>query len=720
MWVLLFFSALVTVTIGKDNYSDVKKSKVFRKCCDINQILVKITEDDLTFIERYECFDLEQIRESYNISVLPLLLNDVRVQSGLPNYCDLQMSEVGPETKVFYSEDECYDRLGVEVFNGTLKESTPMTVALSCNRSDELNAPLSNLEINKIIKCCPEGQVYDSQYHVCIKNAITAADLMQNININGRYIYEVEFGSRCKFDEYAVEISEDLFSFSINGSNLRTKSTVDGQERTLLRGEWCIDQQFGRSGLLAQVCTRECSDFTAFCVKKCCPQGQHFKVRRCGSYISVCVPDEDHSTYFDISPYTNPIREKQENLLDVVGVGVGITCPAGRFALNKSLPQDYHELTSDAYLEYGLTITKSYCLEIFDSRHCPSKELVISGVMCFQPPPEYMDKDFRASFVVITISSVCLALTVIVYCALPELRNLNGRNLICHVSTMLLAFSCLARVQHSAVTDTQICTLLGYGIYFGFVGAFAWLNVMCFDIWWTFGSVRTVKLLHKSASERRRFLWYSIYAWGTTFLLTLTMFLLDKYPVSIYLDANIGTGACWFGSEQNTQFDWPHYIYFVIPMGIVTFINFVFWLLTARYCAKVKSEVHRLQAGSVGDRAKKRFRIDRAKYVLTGKLWVVMGAGWVSEMLSTLVSRPQWLWNIVDLMNALQGVLIFVILVVKPKLYYIIRKRLGLDKADAQKNATASGRTSSTFLSRTISSDERTNLRISGLGTKQL
>lgn len=65
------------------------------------------------------------------------------------------------------------------------------------------------------------------------------------------------------------------------------------------------------------------------------------------------------------------------------------------------------------------------------------------------------------------------------------------------------------------------------------------------------------------------------------------------------------------------------------------------------------------------------------RYILTGKLWVVMGAGWMAELLSTLTGEPQWLWQVVDLVNELQGVFIFLILVMKPKLYYLIRKRLG-------------------------------------------
>ncbi|GBP62632.1 G-protein coupled receptor Mth2 [Eumeta japonica] len=228
-------------------------------------------------------------------------------------------------------------------------------------------------------------------------------------------------------------------------------------------------------------------------------------------------------------------------------------------------------------------------------------------------------------------------------------------------------------------------------------------------------SVRTVQPMRKASTELRRFLWYSAHAWGVAVALTVTMLLLDLYPVSKYLDANIGTQYCWFGSLQNSKTDWPHYIFFVIPMGVVTCTNLVLWVLTARHCARVRSEVHRMQAGSVGDRAKSRFRVDHQKYILTGKLWVVMGAGWVWEVVSTFTSEPYWFWTMVDLINCLQGLFIFIILVLKPKVYYLIKKRLGIAQDDTQKKSMASsGRTSSTFLSRTVSGgDERVHLRAS-------
>lgn len=54
-----------------------------------------------------------------------------------------------------------------------------------------------------------------------------------------------------------------------------------------------------------------------------------------------------------------------------------------------------------------------------------------------------------------------------------------------------------------------------------------------------------------------------------------------------------------------------------------------------------------------------------------------MGAGWISELLSTMFSNPLWLWATIDLINELQGLFIFLIFVFKPKVYHLIRKRLG-------------------------------------------
>ncbi|XP_072936445.1 probable G-protein coupled receptor Mth-like 3 [Epargyreus clarus] len=715
---LLFVLCALTSAAASAGYDTTPPSEdfelVFRKCCPPGQVLVKVSKFDPDYSKIFECVNSDS-SNPYNISVVPLLIGgNVDVLHGFPLYCDnpLMIQLTSVEITLIVSENKCYDRLVAEIVNGTFKQNIPKIVMLTCNKTEAEEEFNSKLNIDHLRKCCPRGQSYDIEYHTCRNSSQdnTDQELLNRINKQGKYIYEVETGLPCKFDEYAVDLNDRHFTLNVDGSVLTTNSRDGKYSNRLRQGEWCIEQKYDSDGLIAQVCSRDCSAYGAFCIRKCCPPGHHFRPRRCGSLASDCVPYVDDKVFFNMSHYMEPLIEENEHITDTMGIRISLQCPDGRYVLNKSQTQDQHQLTAEGQLDMPFGVTDTYCLEIFDRRSCPSKDVVTSGVLCFIRKKEI--KNFRVSFVMIAISCVCLALTLMVYVTIPELRNLHGRNLICHVGMMLLAYCCLARVQYTSVDNVLECTVLGYAIFFGFTAAFAWLNVMCFDIWWTFGSVRTVKPLRKSSSERRRFLWYSLYAWSITILLTTTTYLLDRYPVSIHLDSNIGEGACWFGTAQNSPSDWPHYILFVIPMGVFTCTNFILWLLTARHCAQIKSEVHRLQAGSVGDRAKKRFRIDRAKYILTGKLWVVMGAGWVSELLSTMVTQPLWLWNIVDLINELQGVLIFLILVVKPKVYYLIKKRLGLAKPDPQKNGTSSsGRTSSTFLSRTISSDERANLK---------
>ncbi|XP_041978751.1 probable G-protein coupled receptor Mth-like 3, partial [Aricia agestis] len=718
---LIFFSTLAFAS--EVSYTN---SSVFNKCCSEDRSLIRVT-DDVNSSVRYECVDRKNLTEAYGITEDPVHVGaGVEIYEGMPVECEEPKTTAlnKADDALFAGDELCYDTLVAEIFNGSMKQNIPKFVALSCSDTAATNKtyPEPALRLHRVRKCCPRGERYDRTYHQC-RESHREVPLDWGFKLSNDSLYEVQYGLDCKNGEYAVELHDSLYTLDIDGSNLVAVKKESDRKSIALPGEWCIDRDYNSNGLVARVCTNDCEKFGAYCVAKCCPPGHHFRVSNCNAFISRCVPnEEDSGVFYNLSKYLDPLKltTDRKDFLDVMGLRFGVKCPAGRYALNESIYQDLHSLTHDAYLEHWGSVTKTYCLEMFDRRHCPSNDIIVTALLCFLPG--ILTKDFRISFYIITVSSVCLALTLVVYCALPELRNLHGRNLICHVATMLLACACLARVQYRPVQDNTVCTALGYGIYFGFVAAFAWLNVMCFDIWWTFGSVRTVQPLRKSSSERKRFLWYSLYAWGVTVLLTTTMYLLDRYPVSYVLDANIGHGACWFGTLQNTDTDWPHYIFFVVPLGLVTCTNFVLWLLTARHCAQVKSEVHRLQAGSVGDRAKRRFRIDRAKYILTGKLWVVMGAGWVSELLSTIVVQPQWLWLVVDLFNEMQGVFIFMILVFKPKVYYLIKKRLGLsrtpidprlEKPDARKTATSSGRTSSTFLSRTISSDERTTLRTS-------
>lgn len=129
----------------------------------------------------------------------------------------------------------------------------------------------------------------------------------------------------------------------------------------------------------------------------------------------------------------------------------------------------------------------------------------------------HFSRRYRMNTVLQIISCVFLLMTLLVYVCLPSLQNLHGKTLMCHVSSLLVAFICLPIITWitpgvpTEGQSTTVCKALGlytdvlgnicirtlrkrkknvfpaYTALFSCLSAFSWLNVMCFDIWWTFG-----------------------------------------------------------------------------------------------------------------------------------------------------------------------------------------------------------------------------------------
>lgn len=66
------------------------------------------------------------------------------------------------------------------------------------------------------------------------------------------------------------------------------------------------------------------------------------------------------------------------------------------------------------------------------------------------------------------------------------------------------------------------------------------------------------------------------------------------------------------------------------------------------------------------------------------KLVVVMGVTWIADVLSWVVGGPQYIWYLTDLINALQGVFIFVVVGCQPQVHFslfqMIEKNLNILK----------------------------------------
>ena len=313
MWLLIVASAIVCASADI-----VQEAKVFHKCCPRTESLVKVSDgEDLEAF--YQCIDRKSAQDSYNISITPLFVGDyVPVQHGIPEECDelqmVQMTSLELDNRL-QALDSCYDRLVLELVNGTLKPIIPEVVGLSCIKNETLKTPTDKLIVHHYRKCCPTGQSYDSVFHLCRDTDVNNSEdwLLKRLKMNDHDIYEVDIGLNCKSDEYGVELKEQLFSLEVLGSSLRalSKKGDDGGEAS--PGEWCVDREYYSDELVARLCSRDSSQYGAFGVRKCCPIGHHYKPRRCGSFVSKCMPNHD-DVFFNISDYLEPLQRKDEDL----------------------------------------------------------------------------------------------------------------------------------------------------------------------------------------------------------------------------------------------------------------------------------------------------------------------------------------------------------------------------------------------------------------------
>ncbi|XP_072758321.1 G-protein coupled receptor Mth2-like [Anoplolepis gracilipes] len=326
---------------------------------------------------------------------------------------------------------------------------------------------------------------------------------------------------------------------------------------------------------------------------------------------------------------------------------------------------------------------------------------------------EYSDQEYSALFCVeqekpemtsygMLVSVPFLVATYVIYWLLPELRNLHGLTLRGYVGCLAMAYSMMGTQQLRLLQiPSGICEALAFITYFSFLASFFWLNIMCFDIWWTFGGFRSLRGNAKQR-DRKKFIIYSIYAWGGASILTIICAIMNFVP-SVPRDLirpEIGSNQCWLSTKAAVA------LYFYGPMGITVVCNICLFISTALKIERHKKDTaHHLRGSET-----RRHNDNKQWFNLYLKLFIVMGISWSMEIVSWLFhdvkTVPEYVWYLTDLTNALQGLIIFIIFVWKKKIKRLLLKRLGCRKA-LFRNSTRSDYLSS-YVS-TIGPDDTTS-----------
>ncbi|KAJ8958741.1 hypothetical protein NQ318_016469 [Aromia moschata] len=282
-----------------------------------------------------------------------------------------------------------------------------------------------------------------------------------------------------------------------------------------------------------------------------------------------------------------------------------------------------------------------YCITSLQTMNGKRSEIII---LCYEEEPNHFN--FMIINVVLSLVSVIfIVLTIAVYLSTPELLDLQGMCLIWVISGLASSFIVLAIIDLSNHITQEFCELLAYMMYMSFMLTFFWLNVLCFHIWRVIINPKILRFTKR---------WQLIYhIFGIAGPLTLLFIVLTaNYSGLSYFEdvhPNIGEVKCWFKTPLVT------FIYFYGPISILLCINIVYFIWTIV-----------VLWGQMKHCSEKKTKILKYRLLLCIKLFFVMGMTWCFEVFSAVFesSTPKWIWVIPDAINALQGLLVFLLLVV--------------------------------------------------------
>nr|UYR57763.1 putative G-protein coupled receptor methuselah [Laodelphax striatellus] len=269
--------------------------------------------------------------------------------------------------------------------------------------------------------------------------------------------------------------------------------------------------------------------------------------------------------------------------------------------------------------------------------------------------PDYLkeeDNNIALLAFCLIVSSFFAFLTLVVYCILPQLRDLQGKSIMCMLASMSIGYPTLGFMQlYTTELGDSACVLSALTIFFWLLATFTWLNISCFNIW------QSVVLVNRKFSDQRLFFYYSLFGWGVPVLFLLAVIGFE-YVFDADIKPQIGLTKCWFHR------DYELWVFFYGPISVLLVANLFYFIST----------MFHLWRGNKAEPAMSESKLKKMKYkcMLYVRLFLTMGVTFTFEVISFLFERhvtnswKTW-WTIMDIINSLQGMILFIVLVATRK-----------------------------------------------------
>ncbi|KAF5285726.1 hypothetical protein FQR65_LT02254 [Abscondita terminalis] len=534
---------------------------------------------------------------------------------------------------------------------------------------------LSYLNLKYFPKCCPVDSSYDVLHHSCVSvaNNTGYSELIEKIinpHLDGKMIHLTIGMSKCKLviADYVVAFDDILYQSD-------ESVVLEEYNKNLMYGSYCIDKVYNSDNYVV----RACEDYSVCktseteekprCIRKCCADGYYYKGgAKCKFSFTTGLNFDNDSKVLD----------PEESFAIVQGH----SCRHYIVSLDWNYTLDemgFLNLYLDENDDRHSPLETTYCFEEVDMGVTKGRRLFL----CFKHDTNESVK-YQVSRICLVFSSVFLILTLLGYICVPEMQNLHGKTLMCNCTSLLVAFTILAVLQFYPTIEGSSCLTIGYVVMYTFLAAFMWSNVMCFDIWWTFGSMR-VDIINQKKRERRRFLYYCLYSWSIPLIITLTTYAVQSFKQSLPESMKpfiptLGEFSCFFEESTNLL---SFLMWFMLPIALVCICNLFFFIKTIIYCYKVKAEIERMKDSQLSkNECNKILSADKERLRMVVKLFLVMGIPWMFESISASLIPPNATGTaeiveiVFDTINSLQGFFIFCVFILKRNFLKALKKRL--------------------------------------------
>ena len=245
---------------------------------------------------------------------------------------------------------------------------------------------------------------------------------------------------------------------------------------------------------------------------------------------------------------------------------------------------DLWHFTSDGSLNHvNNSLTRDYCFEYQYNEdltersdivlRCPQKHFKLE-------PTNQIRLAIYSTFA--GLSLFFLVLTFLVYCILPDFKNLHGKIVIMNISSIVCVMTFLLGMFNTKTNiSLTLCTVIGYFGYFSHIAMFSWMTVMSVDLSWTFSRSETPR----RSTNKSKLQLYSIFGWGLPTLVTLALAIFQaSLSPGVGMNPGIGTKKCFLSWETGSQ---PLYFYY-IPVLLLMIANSANYIIVVVFIVRLK------------------------------------------------------------------------------------------------------------------------------------